>query len=229
MASYFPYYFYRGFDLKTLRFHAIYGVPLFLLLPYLVFFVIGYSLNKNLNAAIEYGSIIPFFYALILLWAIIKAIRIQYKEHRERNNFLEEVGVYFAVTPWASMPILSYFHASQLVEVLFTNTGFIIITIIFISTSIKAARKEYAELLELKMADKQSSPYFTENCSRFGLTKREIEIVQNIRQGHKNKAIAEGLHISEGTVKKHIENLFHKTGTNGRMELINKLVSKDNG
>ena len=38
MASYFPFYFYKAFDLKSLRWHAYYGVPLFLMLPYVVFF-----------------------------------------------------------------------------------------------------------------------------------------------------------------------------------------------
>src|SRR5690606_23192219 len=47
MASYFPFYFYKAFDLKLLRFHAIYGVPLFLLLPFFIFFVITYSINHN--------------------------------------------------------------------------------------------------------------------------------------------------------------------------------------
>ena len=61
VASYFPYYFYRGFKLKQLRFHALYGVPLFLIAPYLIFFVIVYSVNGNLDFAIRYGIIVPFF------------------------------------------------------------------------------------------------------------------------------------------------------------------------
>jgi len=38
MASYIPYYFYKAFELDTLRFHAIYGVLLFFILPFLIFF-----------------------------------------------------------------------------------------------------------------------------------------------------------------------------------------------
>ena len=47
MASYFPFYFYKAFDLKSLRWHALYGVPLFLLGPYIVFFVIDYALHSR--------------------------------------------------------------------------------------------------------------------------------------------------------------------------------------
>ncbi|WP_254070884.1 hypothetical protein [Pedobacter sp. L105] len=80
MASYFPFYFYKAFNLRSLRFHALYGVPLFLMLPYLLFFVISYSLNRDLSFAIHDGIVIPFFYSFVLLWAIFKAIRSVYKE-----------------------------------------------------------------------------------------------------------------------------------------------------
>ena len=56
MASYFPFYFYKAFDLKALRWHALYGVPLFLMAPYLIFFVIVYAVNGNLEADIKCES-----------------------------------------------------------------------------------------------------------------------------------------------------------------------------
>jgi hypothetical protein len=52
MASYVPVYFYKAFKLELLRFHAHYGVVLFFLLPYVIFFVISYSVHKNLEYAI---------------------------------------------------------------------------------------------------------------------------------------------------------------------------------
>lgn len=228
MASYFPYYFYKGFDLKRLRFHAIYGVLIFLIIPYLVFFVVVYSINKNLDFAIKNGIVVPFFYSIVVLLAILRAIRIKYQEHSTRNNFMEMVAVYCAVIPWATLTVFAYFHVGQLIEVIFTNGGFLVITLIFISRSVNRAREDYRELQELKMIGKQSSPYFEENCISYGLTQREIEIIQLIRQGWRNRAIAESLNISEGTVKKHVENLFHKTGATGRVELIHKLAFTSN-
>src|SRR5690606_36464184 len=68
MASYIPYYFYKAFGLDTLRFHAIYGVLLFFILPFLIFFVVVYSINNNLDYAFKNGVIIPFFYAFVILW-----------------------------------------------------------------------------------------------------------------------------------------------------------------
>ena len=58
------------------------------------------------------------------------------------------------------------------------------------------------------------------------LTPREIEIVRMIAQGLRNRVIAERLSISEGTVKKHIENIFNKTGATSRVELLHKLYFK---
>ena len=56
------------------------------------------------------------------------------------------------------------------------------------------------------------------------LTPRELEIVRMVSQGLRNKAIAERLSISEGTVKVHLHNIYEKMGVDGRLELV--LVSQ---
>jgi DNA-binding NarL/FixJ family response regulator len=52
------------------------------------------------------------------------------------------------------------------------------------------------------------------------LTPREIEIVRMVARGLRNKAIAERLAISEGTVKVHLHNIYEKFGVDGRLELV---------
>ena len=52
------------------------------------------------------------------------------------------------------------------------------------------------------------------------LTPREIEIVKMVAQGLRNRAIAERLAISEGTVKIHLHNIYEKLGIDGRLELM---------
>jgi DNA-binding NarL/FixJ family response regulator len=52
------------------------------------------------------------------------------------------------------------------------------------------------------------------------LTPREIDIVRMIAQGLRNRAIAERLSISEGTVKVHLHNIYEKLGVSGRLELV---------
>jgi DNA-binding NarL/FixJ family response regulator len=135
---------------------------------------------------------------------------------------MEMIAVYFAVLPWASMTLLAYFHASQLTEVLFTNGGFIIITLLFISKSITKARTEYQQLVDLTINNIRPSSIL-EICSRYQLTNREIEIVQLIRQGVRYKTIGEKLFISERTVNKHVQNIFEKCNVSNKVELIRKL------
>ncbi|MCZ4223527.1 helix-turn-helix transcriptional regulator [Pedobacter rhodius] len=224
MASYFPFYFYKGLELKRLRFHAIYGVPFFLILPYLIFFVVGYSLNGNLDLAIKYGVIIPFFYAVVVLIAILISIRTKYLEATKNVDIMEMVAVYCAVIPWVSMPVLAYLHASQLTEVMFSNIGFLIITLIFISKSVKKARREHELLMEVEPTS-YNPQLINNNCKLYALTAKEAEIAELICQRIRFKDIADKLFISPRTVDKHAENIYKKVTVSNREELIRKLNS----
>lgn len=52
------------------------------------------------------------------------------------------------------------------------------------------------------------------------LTEREIQVLQLVCENFSNKEIADLLFISESTVKRHVENLFKKTGRTGRSGLV---------
>ena len=51
------------------------------------------------------------------------------------------------------------------------------------------------------------------------LTDREIEITRAVAGGLRNKVIADTLHISEGTVKVHLHNIYEKLELDGRHAL----------
>jgi len=53
----------------------------------------------------------------------------------------------------------------------------------------------------------------------YGLTPRELEVVTCIVEGCSNKDIAKQFTISEETVKRHLSNVFDKTGVSTRLEL----------
>jgi two-component system nitrate/nitrite response regulator NarL len=53
----------------------------------------------------------------------------------------------------------------------------------------------------------------------FGLTPRQLEIVEMIAAGHTNRAIAEDFRISDQTVKHHLTSIFSKLGVSTRLEL----------
>ncbi len=61
----------------------------------------------------------------------------------------------------------------------------------------------------------------------YALTRRETEITQLIIQGKSNAMIAGELFISETTVKKHVSNIFEKTGVSRREELMVRVQAEE--
>jgi DNA-binding NarL/FixJ family response regulator len=62
---------------------------------------------------------------------------------------------------------------------------------------------------------------------RAALSARELEIVRLAATSHHNREIAETLHITEGTVKVHLHNIYEKLGIEGRVELT--IYARDHG
>lgn len=50
------------------------------------------------------------------------------------------------------------------------------------------------------------------------LSRRELQILQEVAKGHSNKEISDNLHISEGTVKVHVKSLLKKLAIKSRLE-----------
>jgi two-component system nitrate/nitrite response regulator NarP len=59
------------------------------------------------------------------------------------------------------------------------------------------------------------------------LTRREIEIVQQIALGKRNKEIGRDLDITEGTVKMHLHRIYEKLSVKNRTELTK--VAREHG
>lgn len=70
------------------------------------------------------------------------------------------------------------------------------------------------QVLRALMAEAAPAPKNT-----FGMSPRELEVVALVAQGSTNKDIGAQLGISEETVKRHLTNVFDKTGVSTRLEL----------
>ena len=66
----------------------------------------------------------------------------------------------------------------------------------------------------------KGSPPDLEEVKIVSLTPRELEVINLISRGMKNKAIGEGLFISENTVRHHLTSIFDKLCVSSRLELI---------
>ncbi|HXJ91597.1 MAG TPA: response regulator transcription factor [Terriglobia bacterium] len=63
------------------------------------------------------------------------------------------------------------------------------------------------------------SPVDSRPHDNFELTERELEIVETVVAGYRNKDIAKRFTISEHTVKHHLSSIFDKVGVSSRLEL----------
>ncbi|UZR99637.1 ATP-binding response regulator [Chondrinema litorale] len=154
LSMYFAFYFYKAFKLEHLKFFAFYGSILFLFLPFLFAFIIPYYLTDDLVLSRKLIVIVPFFYALVFLFHVAKAFKIKYnnEESKEEDPLYKEkiVSVLLALLFWMCLPIITFFGDFQVIEVCLTNTGFLIMTITYIRSSIVRSKLEYKELLESK-------------------------------------------------------------------------------
>lgn len=60
------------------------------------------------------------------------------------------------------------------------------------------------------------------NQSDLLLSKREIEILLSIKKGYLYREVGLELHISSGTVKKHLQHIYSKLSVRNKTEAINK-------
>jgi DNA-binding NarL/FixJ family response regulator len=63
--------------------------------------------------------------------------------------------------------------------------------------------------------------------TKFGLSRREQELVGLIRLGLSNKEIGNRLSLSEQTVKNHIHRILRKVGANDRLGIVERCQSED--
>ncbi|MGO4889633.1 response regulator transcription factor [Anaerobacillus sp. MEB173] len=57
------------------------------------------------------------------------------------------------------------------------------------------------------------------------LTKREQEIIELVKEGLTNKEIASSLHVSENTIKKHLQHIYRKMNVSNRTSLCYVLAN----
>jgi len=223
VGCYIPYYFYKAYNLERLRFHAIYGIYIFLIVPFILFFVVEYSLNGNLEMARHRGVIIPFFWAITFVYVIFKEVIRKLRQDMSRENIVNAIIVCCACLPWSMMPLMAYINVSQVTEEVVCNGGFFIMSIIFVRQSVVQSKTEFATLQQLSSIAVSPAEQFEKNCMFYNLTPREIDIVKLIDEGLIYKAIGERLFISERTITTHVRNIYEKVGVTNKVALINKL------
>lgn len=145
--SYFPYYVYKAFNLKKLKFHAYKGAFIFLIIPYILF-VIVFGLSGSLKVA-QILLIFPVLYGLWLIIMLFVAIRYKYNNNFKSVESKQELAVLLlSIAPWVSLPIIAVLELGQAVEASVTNLGFLLLFSLQVKGNIKQLRVDHEKLIE---------------------------------------------------------------------------------
>src|SRR6188474_156232 len=125
---------------------------------------------------------------------------------------------------WLELRFIIFDHSFEI------YIGFI--ALIFTGLGIWLALKLSKPKIETVVVEKEVYVTRNENfvldtslVSQLELSKRELEILSLLAQGHSNQEIAAKLFVSLSTVKTHIQNLFEKLDVKRRIQAIEKARS----
>lgn len=101
-----------------------------------------------------------------------------------------------------------------------------LIALFFMVSGIWAGRK-LSRNKQPVIPDAATSPEIQARCEqevadKFGITRRELEVLELVAQGLSNQEIADRLFVSLNTVKTHTSNVFSKLDARRRTEAIRK-------
>lgn len=142
-----------------------------------------------------------------------------------RNKAIIIYGISLAfllfLLKWLELRFIIFDHSFEI------YIGFI--AVIFTALGIWLALKLSKPKIETVVVEKEVYVTRNENfvldtalVSQLELSKRELEILGLLAQGHSNQEIAAKLFISLSTVKTHIQNLFEKLDVKRRIQAVDK-------
>ncbi|MES2690205.1 MAG: LuxR C-terminal-related transcriptional regulator [Bacteroidota bacterium] len=142
---------------------------------------------------------------------------------RNKATILYSISLAFLLflLKWLELRFIIFRHSFELYIGL--------IALIFTSLGIWLALKLSKPKIETVLVEKEVYINRGENfvldaslVSRLELSKRELEILGLLAQGHSNQEIAEKLFVSLSTVKTHNQNLFEKLDVKRRIQAVEK-------
>lgn len=77
-----------------------------------------------------------------------------------------------------------------------------------------------SKLIQQKEATSESPTQTRDLTPTEALTRRELEVLKNLAEGIRNRAMAERMFVSETTIKAHLRNISAKLGANSRTEAV---------
>lgn len=237
MAMYFPFYFYKAFKLDKLKFYAYWGSVVFILIPFIVCFLVPYYLTGDLELCRKIVVVVPFIYALSFIFSLASAIKAKNKEDANATSKQDIIGMYVAVILWCNLPIIAFFetnindflnpiihfhNGSQLVEVIITNSGLFVMTVLFIRQTVRQSRSEYNKLLESEQQLQELN---------LGLTLKVQERTRDLELANEQRTntfinLAHETKTPLTLINNYLQEYIHKYGETEELKIIKSSIEK---
>lgn len=147
-------------------------------------------------------------------------IRTLYHKHKLSIAYGASLALLLFLLKWLELRFIIIDHVVEIyagaVAVLFTGLG--------IWLALKLAKPKVNTIVIEKEIYIPSTEFTfnKEEHERLGISKRELEVLQRMADGHSNQEIAEQLFLSLNTVKTHSSRLFEKMEVKSRTQAIEK-------
>jgi signal transduction histidine kinase/DNA-binding NarL/FixJ family response regulator len=228
MSMYVIYYFYKVFDLKHLKFFATHGLLLFLFLPFVFLFVVPFLLTGDAHLSGKLTVIIPFLYGLGFIYSTTRALLIKFNTHRKDGSLIDDalyehaVVAYIAMVCWAALPVIVFFGDFQVLEHSVTNAGFLMMTIIYVKSTIKQSRKEYLQLVQ----SERSLQELNKNLKR--KVKRRTKKLERLMEDRKTTFInlAHETKTPLTLINNYLNEYIERKGNSEEMEIIKTNIGR---
>lgn len=186
--------------------------------------------NKSIEDALNLTNwaswgILPFDSLIFFIPGVYATVRLAAgsgKEKKESKTYLRAVSVSFLLIPlFAGFDIFGIDNGFLMDSTVPFRTTFISFTI-FVIWALYHLMQDKVEQTKPMIETRDQGEALR---SQFGVSEREIEIIEQVARGNPNKVIGETLFISENTVKSHIKNIYRKLEISNRIQLL-KLLEK---
>lgn len=121
---------------------------------------------------------------------------------------------------WLELRFIIFDHSFEIyigfIAVIFTALG------IWIALKLSKPKIETVVIQKEVYINKEKFVLDTAIVAQLEISKREMEILGLLAQGHSNQEIGETLFVSLSTVKSHIQNIFEKLDVKRRTQAIEK-------
>jgi len=153
--------------------------------------------------------------SLLQLLIFIRKVLDTHERYIIRIFGLAYLGFYLFSVILFNLSSLHYFISLGFVFLFFSAH---LLPVLFLYINLDKVNLESSGVKDLDMSIEKF-------VGKYGISKRETEIIQLICKGKSNQDISDSLYISLQTVKDHIHRIFLKTGVKNRVQLTNLIRS----